>query len=224
MFETIKGVIFDLDGTLVDSMWVWSKIDTELIQTLNLGITPQELMKDVAHYSFNETARYFKDTYGLRESVEEIQDIWIRAAENQYARNVPLKAGAREFLQQLKDQGVKLAIATSNTRHLLSVCLQANDIHHFFDALVTTDDTAAKSKSQPDVYLLAAESIGISPSDIVVFEDVPHAMKGARLAGMRVVAVDDIHTNLTTEEAGQLADLFIKDFTSLLKEPLRPIQ
>ena len=219
MFEQVKGVIFDLDGTLVDSMWVWSKIDLDIISALELGISPQELMKDVAHFSFTETARFFKTRFGLTQTVEELQDLWIRAAEQEYATNVPLKPGAREFLIQLKARGIKLAIATSNHRHLLSVCLEANDIHGLFDALVTTDDTQAKSKSQPDVYLLAAESIGIAPRDIVVFEDVPHAMRGARCAGMRVIAVNDIHTNLTPEEASQLSELFIEDFTQLLDPP-----
>lgn len=224
MFDQIKGVIFDLDGTLVDSMWVWSRIDHEIITSLDLGITSQDLMKDVAHYSFNETALYFKEKFSLEQSVDEISNLWIGAAEAEYSRNVHLKPGARAFLDQLRAKGVKLAIATSNTRHLLTVCLEANAIGHYFDALVTTDDTQAKSKSQPDVYLLAAQSIGVSPEDIVVFEDVPHAMKGARSAGMKVVAVNDVHTHLTEEEALQLADLFIHDFTSLLDPGEPPLQ
>lgn len=223
MFEHIKGVIFDLDGTLVDSMWVWSKIDLDIISSLDLATTPQDLMKDVAHYSFNETARFFKDTFGLAQTEEELRELWIQAAEYEYSNHVLLKPGAREFLQQLKDRGIKLAIATSNHRRLLTVCLEANDIGHFFDALVTTDDTQARTKSQPDVYLLAARSIGISPADIVVFEDVPHAMRGARSAGMRVVAVNDIHTNLTAEQAAELSELFIEDFTQLL-DPQQPLQ
>lgn len=216
MFDKIKGVIFDLDGTLVDSMWVWSRIDEDIIKTLGLNMTPHEIMKDIAHYSFNETALYFKDQFQLSQSVEELQDLWMQTAEIEYSTNVPLKPGARDFLEQLKAKGIKLAIATSNNHHLLNICLRANDIEHYFDALVTTDDTKAKSKSEPDVYLHAAQSIGIAAKDIVVFEDVPHAMRGARSAGMKVVAVNDAHSSLSEEEALSLADLFIQDFTVLL--------
>lgn len=216
MFDNIKGAIFDLDGTLVDSMWVWARIDEDIVKTLGLDIPPHEIMKDIAHYSFNETALYFKNQFQLTQSPEELQDLWMQTAEIEYSTNVSLKPGARAFLDQLKAKGVKLAVATSNNHHLLNICLKANNIEHYFDALVTTDDTEAKSKSEPDVYLYAAESIGIAAEDIVVFEDVPHAMRGARSAGMKVVAVDDAHTALTKEEALSLADLFIQDFTALL--------
>ena len=222
MFETVKGVIFDLDGTLVDSMWIWTKIDTDFIRHLELDLTPEELMKDVAHFSFHETASYFKDQFTRPLSVEEIKEHWIEAAETEYATNVFLKAGAREFLEQLKRKGIKMAVATSNTRRLLSACLDFNDIAQYFDALVTTDESAAKSKSQPDVYLLAARSIGISPKDIVVFEDVPHAMRGARAAGMRVVAVKDRYSALSEIQALELADLYISDFNELL-DPKSPL-
>lgn len=225
MFDSVKGVIFDLDGTLVDSMWIWTKIDLDFIRTLGLEITPAQLMKDVAHFSFHETASYFRDQFNISQSVEEIKTLWIDAAQHEYAHNVFLKAGARDFLNELQARSIKMAIATSNTRQLLSTCLDANDIRQYFDALVTTDDTLAKSKSQPDVYLLAARSMGVSPADIVVFEDVPHAMAGARAAGMKVVAVRDAHTDLSDLEASQLADLCIVDFTDLLgKEPAKSIK
>ena len=215
MFKSIKGVIFDLDGTLVDSMWIWTKIDLDFIQALNLDTTPDEIMTNVAHFSFHETARYFRSKFKSEKSIEEIKSLWIDAAMHEYSTNVFLKAGVREFLEELYAKGIKMAVATSNTRELLSACLDANDIWKYFDVLVTTDEASAKSKSPPDVYLLAARSLGISPSDIVVFEDVPHAMAGARSAGMRVVGVKDAYTALSDLEAAQLSDLFITDFTDL---------
>lgn len=219
MFENIKGVIFDLDGTLVDSMWVWSKIDLDFITERKLEITQHQLMKDVAHFSFSETANYFREKFELSETVEEIQDIWIEAAETEYCENVRLKPGARQFLEQLRQKGIRMAIATSNTRHLLNSCLKANEIEHYFDILVTTDETAVRTKAKPDVYLLAAKKLGITPTEIVVFEDIIHAMAGARAAGMKVVAVQDAHTTMTKEEAAALADLYISDFTDLLQHP-----
>lgn len=218
MFENIKGAIFDLDGTLVDSMWIWSRIDEDFIERNGLGISPAELMKDVAHFSFSETASHFKKTYGIQESLEEIQNFWIQEAEKQYSTNIFLKPGARSFLEKLKARGVRMAVATSNTRHLMSVSLQANGIQDFFQATVTTDETQARSKSRPDVYLLAASKLGLQPEELVVFEDIPHAMQGARRAGMKVVGIWDEHTNLSEEEAGSLCDLYIRDYNELLAE------
>ncbi len=217
MFENIKGAIFDLDGTLVNSMWIWSKIDADFITKNGLGITPEELMKDVAHFSFSETARHFKKTYDIKESLEEIKDFWVQEAEKQYSANIFLKAGARSFLDKLRADGVLMAVATSNTRHLLSVSLQANDIQDYFHTTVTTDETQAKSKSKPDVYLLAAQRLGLKPEELVVFEDIPHAMQGARKAGMKVVGIWDAHTDLSKKEAQNLCDLYIRDFTELLE-------
>ena len=128
MFKSIKGVIFDLDGTLVDSMWIWTKIDLDFIQALNLDTTPDEIMTNVAHFSFHETARYFRSKFKIEKSIEEIKSLWIDAAMHEYSTNVFLKAGVREFLEELYAKGIKMAVATSNTRELLSACLDANDI------------------------------------------------------------------------------------------------
>ncbi|PKK39725.1 hypothetical protein ABB02_01066 [Clostridiaceae bacterium JG1575] len=217
MFKNIRGVIFDLDGTLVDSMWVWSKIDQDFIESRSLSITPEELMNVVAHFSFHQTAHYFKDTFSLPESVDEIKALWIDAAHREYSTSVTLKAGAREFLLRLKELGIKLALATSNNRDLLEVCLQANGILGLFDALVTTDESRAKTKAEPDVFLLAAQRIGVSPQECMVFEDVAPAMRGARAAGMRVVGIKDRHTSLPEGDEA-LAERFLEDFQSLLFE------
>ncbi len=216
MFDKIKGAIFDLDGTLVDSMWIWSRIDEEFIRQNDLTVSPAELMKDVAHFSFAETASHFKKTYGIEESLEEIQAFWTGQAEKQYATNIFLKPGARSFLDWLKARGIRMAVATSNSRHLMSVSLEANGISDYFHATVTTDETEARTKSRPDVYLLAAQRLGLAPEELVVFEDIPHAMQGARRAGMKVVGIWDEHTDLSEEEAAGLCDLYIRDYTELL--------
>lgn len=218
MFQDTQAVIFDLDGTLVDSMWVWKKIDDDFIKDNQLNISSEELMEDVAHFSFTEVAEHFKRKYGLTQSVAEIKAGWQQAAEREYSSNVYLKAGAKHFLERLKEKGIRLAVATSNSRHLLTICLVANGILDYFDALVTTDETQAKSKSEPDVYLLAADKLGVAPENCVVFEDIPHAMRGAKRAGMRVVAVSDAHTATIPEELEEICELLIEDFTALAQE------
>lgn len=217
MLDSIKGVIFDLDGTLVDSMWVWAKIDKDFVTSRNLNLPYEDIMSEVAHCSFSQTAVYFKDRFGLTESVEEIMDIWNKQAEEEYGKNVFLKNGAKEFLTDLKRRDIKLALATSNSRHLLNICLTANGIMDYFDVLVTTDESKAKSKSEPDVFLLAAERMGVDPKDIVVFEDVTHSMHGAKKAGMRVIGIKDKYSGTKKEDVEDLCELFLEDFTSFIK-------
>lgn len=222
MDQSIKGCIFDLDGTLVDSMWVWQKVDVAYIAEKQLDITPEQLMMDIAHFSFDETAHYFKRTFGITDSTEDIKKTWTTLAEKEYSSNVFLKAGAKSFLEQLKAKGVKLAMATSNSRHLLTVALTANGILDLFDTLVTTSESSANTKEEPDVYLLAAEKLGLKPQECMVFEDVPKAMMGAKKAGMRVIAISDGHSQGKEEEIQELAELFLEDFTSLLDEAVDP--
>lgn len=216
MLEHIKGAIFDLDGTLVDSLWVWNQINEDFIKLNGLDITSGELMKDVAHFSFSETANHFKTTYGIKESLEEIKDFWNREAEKQYSTKIFLKPGAKNFLDWLKVKSIPMAVATSNSRHLMSVSLKANGILDYFNATVTTDETAARTKAKPDVYLLAARKLGLKPEELVVFEDIPHAMQGARSAGMKVIGIWDEFTNLSEETASGLCDLYIKDYNELM--------
>lgn len=216
MLDNIKGVIFDLDGTLVDSMWVWAKIDRDFVLERDLDIPYEDIMSEVAHCSFSETAAYFKNKFSLTESIEEIMNLWNKQAEEEYGNNVPLKNGAREFLQDLKDKGIKLGIATSNSRHLLNICLTANKVNDFFDVLVTTDESRSRSKSEPDVFLLAAERMGLAPNDIVVFEDVTHSMVGAKKAGMKVIGIKDKYSGTKEEDVIDLCELLIEDFTHFI--------
>ncbi len=215
MLNEIDGVIFDLDGTLVDSMWIWSKIDLDFIEERGLQMTPAELMEAVAHFSFMETAQYFKTRFALPETIEEIAGIWNRQAEIHYTTNVFLKNGVREFLLSLKAQGIKMGVASSNSRHLVQSCLDSLAISHYFHTVVTTDESGAVSKSQPDVYLLAARRMAVEPDRTLVFEDVFSAMQGAKGAGMRVIGIKDKHTQLSDDSVLEICEAYLEDFTTL---------
>ena len=190
MLDDVLGVIFDLDGTLVDSMWVWRKVDEDFLVARNIDIAPEELMRRIAHNSCHETAVYFKETFNLLETIDEIKAQWNNSVKSIYRDNVMLKEGALEILIKLKEKGTKIALATSSSEEILEACLEARQIRQYFDVVVTTD-MAGKTKVEPDVYLLAASRLELSPSSIAVFEDIPAAMLGARKAGMKVFGVHD---------------------------------
>jgi len=214
MLANIKGTIFDLDGTLVDSMWVWSQIDVDYLKTKGYSM-PGDLRNEISHLSFSQTAVYFKERFNLDDSIEEILDDWHKMAFNHYSNNVKLKLGVKDFLNHLKSSDIKIGLATSNSVPLLETCLKNNGIYDYFDSITTTDEVS-NSKNCPDVYLLAADRLGINPKDCLVFEDILPAIQGAKAANMKVIAVKDDECLDSKEELLKYADKYIHSFTELL--------
>lgn len=214
MLEATKAVIFDLDGTLVDSMWMWKKIDIEFLG--NYGFEcPSELQKEIEGMSFSETAVYFKERFHLKESLEEIKEIWTEMSIDKYRNEVPLKRGAGDFLEFLYTNGIRAGIATSNGRQMVDAVIESLGIGRYFQTITTACEVAA-GKPAPDIYLKVAADLGVSPSHCLVFEDVPAGIMAGKRAGMRVCAVDDVFSKHMEAEKRSLADYFITDYFEIL--------
>lgn len=213
MFNNIKAAIFDLDGTLIDSMWVWSKIDYDYLSMRGIPV-PLDLKDNIAHLSFDDTARYFKDRFNLNESLEEIKRQWNDMALHEYTHSIILKDDARDFLCFLKSLGIKIGLATSNSRFLLEKVLRKNGIYEYFDVITTTDEVS-RGKNFPDIYLLTAEKLGVNPKACIVFEDILPAIIGAKAAGMTVVGVHDLASEHQIEDICKIADLYIRKYSQL---------
>ncbi len=216
MLNNIKGVLFDLDGTLFDSMWVWDRIDEDFLKERNIP-HPDSLAHDIEGMSFVETAHYFIETFSLSESVEALQRIWNDMARDQYQNDVFFKEGALEFLQYLKSQNIKIAMGTSNSRELVDVLRGKYDLDQFFDAYVTADEIT-NGKPAPDVYLQAAKEIQVDPTDCLVFEDMVNGIWAGKNAGAKTCAVNDTFTLHQWEEKKKVADYYIENYWDLLKE------
>lgn len=218
MFNNIKGVIFDLDGTLIDSMWVWDQIDIEYLSEKNLEV-PKNLNDEIGHLSFNQVAVYFKERFKLKDSLDEIKQRWSDMAYYHYSTDIKLKEGVVEFLKFLKESNIKIGLATSNSRDLLEVVLKNNNIYDYFDAITITDEVSV-GKHEPDVYLLAAKKLNLSPSECLVFEDIVQAIKGAKKAEMKVVGVADSRNIDDRDEIISLTDKFITNFNEMIPEKI----
>ncbi|GAA0078951.1 HAD family phosphatase [Clostridium sp. CTA-5] len=214
MLNNIKAAIFDLDGTLVDSMWVWEQIDKDYLKENGYQL-PKDLKNEITHLSFYQTAVYFKNRFNIKDSTEDIMNTWHDMAFKYYANHVKLKEGARDFLDKLKKSGIKIALATSNSIPLLKACLENNEVFDYFDSITTTDETSV-GKDKPDVYLLAAKKLNIRPDNCIVFEDILPAIHGAKAAGMKVIAVEDSLSIHSKEELSTHADKYIKSFLELI--------
>lgn len=214
MLENTKGIIFDLDGTMVDSMWMWRQIDIEFMASRNLEFTEQ-LQHDIEGMSFRETAEYFVRTYPITESTEDLMMIWIDMAKDKYAHDVPLKPGIENFLKEAKKLGIKMGIATSNARELLDVVAGKYRFYDYVDAVLTANEVT-RGKPAPDVYLAVAGKLGIAPKDCLVFEDIPAGIRAGLAAGMRVCAVEDAYSAGLLDQKKTLAHYYITSYDQIL--------
>ena len=206
----LDAVIFDLDGTLVDSMWVWEKVDETFLGQLGIEV-PSDMNKDLEGKSFTETAIYFKERFKLEMSVEEIKQSWNEMGWEFYTHQVPLKKGVKEFLEFLSEQGIKMGIATSNSIELVRAVLKALDIERYF-VQIRTSCEVGRGKPFPDIYLKVAEDLQVDPSRCLVFEDIPNGVRAGKNAGMTAWGVLDRQEAALWEETKDLADDHITDY------------
>ena len=145
MLRNKKAVIFDLDGTLVDSMWMWKAIDIEYLGKFGIEL-PSTLQKDIEGMSFSETAVYFKETFRIPDSLDKIKADWNQMAYEKYTKEVDFKKGAMDFLKFCKKEGIKLGIATSNSRELVDATMEALGANPYFDCIMTSCEVAKENR------------------------------------------------------------------------------
>ncbi|KPU45890.1 phosphorylated carbohydrates phosphatase [Oxobacter pfennigii] len=213
MFDNFDAVIFDMDGTLIDSMWVWRRVDEDFLQKRNIEV-PVNLQKEIEGSSFLETAQYFKDRFNLNENISDIVAEWICLVKNYYENVIALKPGAFDFINMVKENNLKIGLATCNSRDLTEIILKRTGIDVFFNAVVTGSEVT-KDKTCPDIFLEAAAQLDVHPSRCLVFEDTLSGVQGAKRAGMTAIAVHDEFSHPYKEEIASTADRYIIGFTEI---------
>lgn len=208
-----KGVIFDMDGTILDSIRVWDKIDVDYLNARGIAV-PEDYARTISTMTGEECAKYSIKRFNLTDSVEALMKEWDERALFEYANNLELKDGAKAYIERLKERGVKIALATSSSKTLYTAALRHTGIYHLFDAFVSTDETGI-SKRDPHVYVYAAEKLGLNITDCVVFEDVPTAVKTAKTTGAMVVCMHDERWDAFKAEMEKTADKYIYSFNEM---------
>lgn len=207
-------VIFDFDGTLANSMWVWDDIDQQFCDKYGL-VLPETYIDDITAMSFEDTAVFFREVLGLNMPVDAICDEFNALAYERYAHEVLCKTGVKEYLDVLQNRGVGMAIATSLSWQLLDAALQSNGIESYFDDIAFCDECPC-GKTQSDVYLLAAKRMGAKPEDCLVFEDIVPGLLSARRCGMTAGALIEERSQPDPAAVVGAADFVIASFEQLL--------
>ena len=188
---SMKAVIFDLDGTLLDSMGLWRNAPAKYLKSLGVEAAP-----DLAEHFLPKTVRggaeYLKEEYSLSVGLDEIADGVNGIMEDGYRRTIPLKEGVEQLLKALSERGIPMAIATATDRYLAEAALKRLNIAHYFKALCTCTELGVSKSDGPDVYFAAQKLLGVPADQCAVIEDSPHAARMARSAGFFTVGVKDV--------------------------------
>lgn len=207
----IKGAIFDLDGTLLDSMFIWDTIGDDYLRFL--GKEPKENLKETFKtFSLEQSAHYYREHYNITLSVEEIIDGINKMVKHHYTQTVQLKSGVEGFLKNLKTHGVKMCVATVTDKHLVEAALIRLGIREYFSEIFTCA-SIGHSKAEPHIYREARKNLGTDKNETVVFEDSLYALQTAKTNGFLTAAVFDIHEE-QQNELKATADSYIKDYSA----------
>lgn len=204
----IQGAIFDLDGTLLDSMSLWDTIGEDYLRSLEKEPV-EDLKETFKTFTLEQSAQYYREHYGVTLSVEEIVDGIDRMIQRYYLETVPLKPGVEEFLQKLDRSGVKLCVATVTNKTLAQGALQRLGVARYFSRVFTC--SPGHGKEEPTIYREALEHLGTEKRKTLVFEDAFHALCTAKQDGFPVVGVYDSHED-RQEDLKAMADCYIQDY------------
>lgn len=210
----MKGAVFDVDGTILDSMTVWTNITRRFFKKHGLILT-QEKAASYREMTLEESLPQINSEFNLGMTSEEIANEFKTMIAEEYAKHIKLKPNVDKYLKKLHSEGVKIAVATSGYKGLCASAFSRLGIMQYIDEYAFSSEVGC-NKSNPDVYLLAAKRIGVSPDDCTVFEDIVQGIKTAKAAGFKTCAIYDDTNAYETDNLKECADQYIADWAELL--------
>ena len=209
-----KYCVFDLDGTLLDSMTTWPEAMIRIMDEAGLEY-PDDVVNIMTPIGFNGCADYFISLGHPEKNPEKLIEIMYDYLVDDYTNRVMIKPYVKEMLEKLQRDGIKIYALTASPHRTVDPCLAHNGISHFFEAVMSTDDLMMK-KSDPEIYREVARRIGVCPDEIEFYDDNNIALRTAKSVGFRVIGVYDSTTVKYRAEIEALADGYVESFSEML--------
>lgn len=209
-----KFAIFDMDGTLVDSMFYWENLVDLFLTKRGCGPVPAQLQEEIKTMTVAQAAALFVQRFDLPETPEQLTAAMDQQMREYYEKDIPLKPGVHQYLEKLRAAGVQMCVASATSEPLVRLCLERLGIAPFFSFFLSCESVGA-GKESPAVYHAAAQKWGASPEQVAVYEDALHAAQTAKQAGYYVVGVYDDNAKTEWPALTALADETIADYETL---------
>lgn len=206
-----KYAIFDMDGTLIDSMVYWKRLAGEFLESKGVSEIPGDILEKIKPMTMSESAALFIREFALDGTPESVAAEMNDMMDMHYRQDIPLKNGVRDYLEALHRQGVGMCVASATAEHLMDACLRRLNVRSYFQFLLSCEAVGA-GKHRPDVYFAAAERLGATPAETAVYEDAQYAAETAKKAGFYVIGVYDESAERSWPAITALADACIRQF------------
>lgn len=185
-----KYVIFDMDGTLLDSMPFWKNLSVEYLTEHGITEPMEPIIQQVATMTLSEASEFFVNRFSLPHTPAQIVEFMTQRIRQHYQQDIMLKKNVLSYLKELKQRGVAMCVASATAEDLMLSALTRLEILPYFEFILSCE-TIKVSKQHPDIYFMAAQRLGAQPHEIAVFEDARYAVETAKKAGFYVVGVKD---------------------------------
>ena len=215
ILNKIDGAIFDLDGTILDSMFIWNDIGYKFLDMKNIKV-PAGSDKQFTQMSLQQAAEYYIAHFDNTATIESIINDINMLVEGFYFNDVIKKEGIHEFLQYLKDKGVKMCVATATDKYMVEKALERNGLLHYFSEIFTCNGVGA-GKDTAVIYDKALEHLRTPKETTFVFEDAFYAIKTAKKAGYNVIGINDVSEPEDPEENKKYCDCYINNYDEIYK-------
>ena len=210
----LQSAIFDMDGTLLDSMHIWNDVGPKTLRSMGIEPAP-DLGERLMLMTFRDGAALCKEEYHLCETVEEIMDLTKAQVRTFYENEVQPKPGVQKFLSLLKMEGVWMYVATNTDRDLVEAALKHSGLSGYFRGILTCGEVGVGKKDSPEIYERCLRRLRSTKKDTVIFEAALHAIQTAKAAGFRVCGVYDPSAEADQEEIKSLSDYYIRSFEEM---------
>ena len=216
MYELNEKIyIFDLDGTLVDSMRYGVELSLGFLEENGIAY-PDDIVTTLTPLGFRGVAKYYEEHFGTKMSAEEIFAYFQERLTDVYAHKIPVKDNVEKVLRELKTKGCCLNVLTASPHNLTDVCLKRLGLYDFFDNVWTIEDFST-TKADPAIYDEVAKRLRVNKADCVMVDDNLHVLETAKKSGMKTIGVFDESSKETEMQMRALADKYVKDFSEFLQ-------